>query len=352
MKSIIAPLFLLTITALFGSCSESKERVAQGVPYTLKGTIWQDSATIDSTMTLIVDRHEISITKQGDTIPAYEVHYLEVEEGEFSYIGRAPIDVDELYLYDQHQHEVRLYGTSGAQLEVNFERDGQVKATSQKADTALLQGLFLRDSILSMHDSLQVRRRLGGLPAEAKPEWLTKSIDDLLDRQSQQLNRKFRLPKVKVTALDTILTLPNSRPESSLLLFWSDQDSVSIDSLQVLRAVARDYGLYSYASTFVKEKSATRSKKFHRIELYSLCLHAADSASWRKTVSGLPGHHIWLEGGLAHPLATSLQVDQLPTVVLLDRFGNYQIHNVWGERLYQQLEKSPINSDLIRKYKL
>ena len=328
-------------------------RVAKGVPYTLKGTLWQDSATVDSTVTLIIDRHEQTFTLQGDTLPAYEVLSLPVEEGQFSYVGHVPMDADELYLYDQHAHEVRLYGTSGAKLEVNIDRNGRVTASSQKTDTTdLLRVIMLRDSIVTIHDSLQVRRRLGGLPAEAKPLWLSQSIDALLDRQSQQLSRKTRLQKVRLVTADTVWTLPNSRPESLLLLFWSDQDSASIDSLQLFRAVARDYGLYDFASSFVKEKSATRSKKFHRIELFSLCVHATDSAAWRKTVKGLPGHHACLEGGLAHPLATELQVSELPAVVLLDRFGNYQIHNAWGTQLYQQLEKTPVNTDLVRKYKL
>ncbi len=353
MKSICSSLILLTFIGLAGSCAESELRVAQGVPYTLKGTVWQDSTTTDSTVTLIIDRHEQTVTLHGDTLPAYEVRSLEVEEGQFSYVGHVPMDADELYLYDQHGHDVRLYGTSGAQLLVDIDRNGRVTASSQKTDTTdLLRVIQLRDSILSIHDSLLVRRRLGGLPAEAKPRWLMQSIDELLDRQSQQMSRKVRLPKVRLETADTTLTLPNSRPESLLLLFWSDQDSASIDSLQVLRAVARDYGLYGFASTFMKEKSPTRSKKFHRIELFSLCVHATDSASWRRTVKGLPGHHACLEGGLAHPLATELKVDRLPAIVLLDRFGNYQIHNAWGPQLYQQLEKTPIHTDRVKKYKI
>lgn len=345
MKSIFPFLLGLLSMSLLLSCSEKKQRVAEGSPYLLSGTLWQDSATVDSLVTLIIDRHEVSVTAEGDTLPAYEEQTLPVVGGRFSYQGKSPVDADELYLYDQHGHSVRLYGTSGANLEVEVLKDGSIRQSS--ADTSsLMRALLLRDSIPAMKDSLRVRQILGGLPASAKPEWLMTSINAMLNQMSQEVSKATRLPRTELQLKDTTYALQANRQEYLMLLFWSDDVPASKDSLQLFTSIAKDYGLYSYANSFPKNHSKTRRPKARRIELMSVCLSASDSTVWNSAVQSLPGKHVLLQGGYAHPLATVCQVHQLPSVVIVDRFSNFQVKDVWGDKLYEWLDHAPFNSDI------
>jgi len=350
MKSIFPFLCGLLTSLVLVSCSETKKRVAVGVPYTLTGTLWQDSTTIDSLVTLIVDRHEFSFSVEGDSIPVYEELTLPVVDGHFMYKGKSPIDADELYLYDQHGHVARLYGTSGAKLEVEVLKDGSVRQSS--ADTTdLMRALMLRDSIPVMKDSLKVRRLLGGIPESAKPDWLKLSINTILNQMSNKVGKSTRLPRVDLQLNDTVYPLLANRPEYLMLYFWSEAVPSSVDSLQLFNSIARDYGLYSYASSFAKDKSKTRRAKAHRIEMISVCMSASDSASWLSAVEPLPGKHTILQGGYAHPLATVCQIHQLPEIVIVDRFGNYQASQVWGKELYKWLDRSPFNSEVNKQLK-
>lgn len=344
LVSLLFPLVLV-------SCTDSKLRVAEGSPYTLSGIIMQaDSAAADSFVTLLIDRHEISSSVMGDTLAACEVVQLPVVDGAFSYQGHTPLDADELCLYDGRGHVARLYGLSGAKLNVQLLANGDV--VQDAVDTTdILRTLLLRDSIGIISDSLYVRRRLGGLPESARPAWLMQSINQMLDRKSQALGKATRLPRVDVQTSDTVFQLLGNRPESLLLIFWSMEDSLSRDSLQVMKSIARDYGLYDHAATFATEKSATRRPKAHRIELMSVCMQCDDSAAWRSAVKDLPGHHAILPGGYAHPLAMNCQIEHLPWMVLVDRFGNYQKHNMAGDELYEWLDKTPLNSTVNNKLK-
>ena len=352
MKSIFRFLTLLVAGAAVTACSEKEPAVTPGDPYWLTGNLWHGETAADSTVTLIIDRHAPILTTSGDTLPATETVILPVAEGKFSYRGTPPTDADELYLYDSQGHVAHLYGLSGLHLQLDIDSLGTVSVTGYETADPLYRTLVIRDSISLMQDSLRVRRMLGSIPASAKPEWLMLSIGDQLDRQWLEVGRRTRLQRMSIPVGDTLYQLPNNKPESVVMLFWSPEVPASQDSLVVLRQIARDYGLYDFADKFTKEKSATRSNKIHRMELLSVCVSATDKSSWESAVKDIPGKHSLLTGGLAHPLATTFQVHQLPTIVVVDRFGNYQCHNLWGKPLYKVLEKSPNNTELNRKYKL
>ena len=346
MKSII-PHFALVLCLLgLSSCSDSNLRVANGAPYTLTGMVADTLA--DSTLTLIIDRHEMYRSVQGDTVPAYEEIILPVADGHFSYQGSAPLDADELYLYNSRGRVTRLYGLPGASLNVQIMADGTISQDAVDT-TDVLRALLLRDSIPAIHDSLRVRRTLGRLPDEAKPAWLMQSINLMLDQMSRGLTKSIRLPRVDVPVADTVYHILGSRPEALLMLFWSMEDSASMDSLRVFRNIARDYGLYDHAETFAREKSPTRRPKAHRIELLSICIYAPDSAAWTLATKEIPGRHAILPGGLANPLAVTCQVEHLPWLLMVDRFSNYQTHDVWGDELYKWLDKAPLNSAVNKK---
>lgn len=344
MKRLLPLLFFLVIVVSAVSCTDDHRRVSKGVPYTLTGTLWQDSTTIDSVVTLVVDRHEACFSVIGDTIPAFEILDIPVVQGRFSYEGYAPIDADELFISDQHGHVARMYGTSGADLSFEVLKTGEVQVSGLDS-TDLCRALCLRDSIPFM-DSLDVRRALGKLPEQAKPAWLMDDIDLELAQKSKILDKRFRLPRTSVILADTLFNLLDSRPNAMVLMFWATYDSASVDSLAILKQVARDYGLYTTARAFETDKSPTRSKKAHRIELLSVCLNTDDSASWKTAIDGIPGQHTCLQGGFSHPLAAECHIQKLPFILVVDRFGNYMSHDKWGEDLYRILNRTPLNSEL------
>lgn len=346
MKSIASFLFSLLCILVLGSCSDSNLRVAQGSPYTLSGTLWQDSVIVDSVVTLFIDRHEVSNLINGDTLPAFEVVEVPVVDGHFFYQGQIPLEADELYLYDQHRHVVHLYGLSGAKLDIRILENGEIQDQSIIDTTALLKAILLRDSIPVINDSLRVRRILGGIPAEAKPDWLVQSINDMLDQHSRNHSKIARMPRVSIQTQDTIYPMLGNRSETLLIYFWSTEDSASVDSLSRLTDIARDYGLHEYADTFEKNKSVTRRDKARRIALFSICMNAPDSAVWKSLIKDVAGYHAILPGGYAHPLAVSCRIHQLPSLTIVDRFGNYQVRDVWNDELYKWLDKAQLNSDV------
>ncbi len=348
MGKFIHYAFCLCAVILLAACSDRGSRESEGEPYTLSGVLWQDSTAVDTLVSLAIDRHDECITGAGDTLPAIETLALPVVQGRFSYTGVAYNGADELFFDDGRGHVARLYGTPGAELSVEVLQSGEVSVV-QRDTSELRRALVLRDSIPFL-DSLAVRRALGNLPESAKPGWLLDAIDLQLDQKSCAMGKGFRLPRTSVTLPDTTFYFRDSRRSSLLILFWADYDSASVDSLRILSRIARDFGLYRYADvkTFERETSPTRSQKIHMIELMSVCLHAADSASWQSEVKDLPGMHVWLHGAFSHPLLTACQVDSLPFLLLADRFGNYQADNVWGAELYKSLERTPLNTVLNR----
>jgi len=330
---------------VIASCSTPNLRVSEGQSYSISGSLWQDSLTVDSIVTLIIDRHESCCTPDGDTLAAWEQFDVPVVQGNFLFQGAAPLDADEIYIYDQQGFTCLCYGLSGQNISIERDREGNY--TQSGADTTdLFRALLLRDSILAIKDSIKVRRLLGSLPETAKPEWLMQSVDYMLKTQSEMLGKSTRLPRVSVQMNDTVISLLENRQESLLLYFWSEEIPTSADSLTIFKAIERDFGLHTDAKSFEKEKSKTRRSKARRIGLLSFCLQSGDSATWQSTIKDIPGHHAILQGGLAHPLAQSCHIQSLPALLIVDRYGNYQMHDVWGNDLYKWLEKAPMNSDI------
>lgn len=354
---------MLGVLIALAACS--KEAQNDTGQYRLMGSICQDSTTVDSLLTLYVDNHS-----------EIEQVELPVIDGKFSF-QRATNDLDELILIDQHHHSTYLYATKGAEITLQLGKDGEytiaesdsvnlwideqkkaMSALNKKqivpfVDSLLLlhagelrSGILLRDQVSVINDSVFVRRCMGRLSDNAKPNWLVKSIEASLDYQWLAISQKFTLPQetIQVGKKGETFNLRASRLEAVFLYFWADYDSLSVDSLQMLRHISRDYGLYDDAEKFSKEKSPSRSKSAHYIEMISICLHASDSAAWQAAVKDIPGKHCLLPGGFSNPLVTECKVNSLPYVLLTDRFGHYMCHQKTSPSdLYMYLNRTPIN---------
>lgn len=354
---------MLAMLLAFAACSQSGKNAAN--QFQLVGTIWQDSTTVDSILTLYIDNHS-----------DVQIAEIPVAEGHFSYQGETS-DVAELALADQHQHLYHFYAAKGTSITLNLQQNGHLSveesdslnlwidqqvANLQNLDKKqivpyidtlfmhhageLRSGLLLRDQVATIDDSVFVRRCMGRLANEAKPDWLIQSFESILDYRWLSLGKKFHMPHETIyVAPDTLpILMSTNRLEAMLLYFWADFDSLSVDSLQMLKHIARDYGLYQYGKNFLKETSPSRSAKAHHIELFTFCMHASDSAAWKALIQDIPGKHCLLPGGFAHPLAIKCRVNHLPFVLLTNRFGNYISHDqMKQEELYPLLNNTPVN---------
>jgi len=340
----------------FVACSDKEESQT----YHLSGTFGYDSTSVNDTVCVFVDDHF-----------GVECHMVPSVKGAFSFQGETS-SLDELTLSYNHQ-TVHAYATPGSNISFQIDslgtiswqtndsinawlqhHDGQLTQKSAEArrlyvdsicrlgKDQLRSALLLREQMQELNDSLFVRRCLGSLSEQAKPDWLVRILDDQFDRLSLQTVRARRLPReVLKMANDSSYALLDSRQESLLIFFWADYDSASIDSLHLLSDIARDYGLYDFEENFANEKSETRSKNVHRIELMTVCIHHTDSGSWKKTIEGLPGKHAWIKGGFAHPLLANFNITSLPANLEADRFSNIQGQNRWTVKLRGWLENTP-----------
>lgn len=194
-------------------------------------------------------------------------------------------------------------------------------------------GLLLREEVENLKDSVFVRRCLGALSAEAKPEWLVKSIDNLLVEASEYLSRSRRLSGSSFQVNDTTtFDFSVGRTDYLLLYCWADYDPMSLDSLKALAQMIED----DYSTK--------------RLQLVSFCLHAANKTSWQTLVDGIEGTHIWLPAGLADQRMRDWRIMRVPTLILCDMYNNQQHRDPTDRDLRSALTRIPNRSGFAHTY--
>lgn len=316
-------LFLL----LLPSCRPADDDDDAG-HYTLTGTVEADTLTPVTTLRILTDGHGSS-----------RVDTLLVSQGKFQLDGHAR-GLNELYLCCDEGELARFYAGPGMSLHLTLTaHEGQRTVAFDPADTlnawlhdqcealveltpatakarldtlcrqqpsAIRSTLLLRDVLTHINDSIYVRRTLGTLTSEAKPEWLLTSFQHLLDGQYDgQVNRRRLARPVFQLADSTSFDVNANRSDYLLVCCWADYAPASLDSLKaVARRVANDY-------------------TDRRVQLLTLCLHAADSAAWLRHVEGLEGMHALVPGGFADKRMADWHVERVPQLLLFDMYTNF-----------------------------
>jgi hypothetical protein len=162
-----------------------------------------------------------------------------------------------------------------------------------RADSTLRAALLLRQLLPTVSDTLFLRRCLGHLPAAAKPAWLMYDIDRRMDERFQTeysgiLKRNYKFSDAQGERFN----FSSLNRGNLLVYFWADYDAPSVAALRRL-----------------KSKDA-------KIKVMTFCLHAADSAAWRKSIASVEGRHVWLADGLNHPMLRTWGITR-PGVYLL-----------------------------------
>ena len=87
-----------------------------------------------------------------------------------------------------------------------------------------------------------------------------------------------------------------------------------------------------------------KKKKTKRLRILTFCLHASDSAAWRKAIRQIPGEHVWLKEGWNHPAVQDWEVEQVPGLLLIDRYAQVQERNIFSTELSKKVERLPEKS--------
>ena len=362
MKTLQA-ISIIIISLLFvASCSKLNSDIDAGDSYSVSGSISMDSASADVELKLFIDKHG-SLVEEA----------LPVLKGRFAYKGKT-LGTDELILIDHKGHTVNFFANAGSHIELNIDASGnpafgssdtlnlvynqlvkeleecQEKNRSQYLDSvcqlyshSLAPGLLIRDRMQLLNDSVLLRQCLGRISDEAKPDWLVDGLEDRFDKSGFKLKKNNRLDPLSKfrTEIDTVfINFNETRLNAMYIYFWADYSQQSVDSLQMLTPMAQYYGLHQYLDEYVNREKTRRPK---RVDILTVCLHAADSAAWRKSVAGLPGHHILLQSGLSHSTIKSWKVTTVPYNIIVDRFSNVLDSYLWGQELRDALEKTPSN---------
>lgn len=359
LKVIFAIIITLTIVA---SCSKNNNSEEAGDAYSITGTISQDSAHYDTDLKLFIDKHGSFVE---ETLP--------VLKGHFAYTGMTT-GLDELYLTDSEGRTVRFLAKGGSQIDLTIdslgtpsfaevdsinivyqqlvsgfeecdekERKDYLDSVCIQYNTSILPALLIRDRMHLLNDSIHMRQCLGRISADVKPQWLVNSLEERFDRPSERLRKSKRLNPLPVmkTDIDTVtFDFSVTRQNSGYLYFWADFDQESVDSLKMLVPMAKHYGLHKYLDEYVAKEKTRRPK---RIDIVTVCLHAADSAAWKEAINGLPGYHILLQAGFSDPVVKSWNIRKIPYNVVIDRFSNVLDSYQWGHDLRLSLDKAPTN---------
>lgn len=340
----------VTLLCLCCSCGVGGKG-EEGRSYWIKGSVSLDSSWVNNDkLVLFSDNHR---ALQQDTI------YLE-KDGTFEFEGHTN-GLDELYLCGEKGELCRFYASGDMEVNLSViatEAEGvKVKYLGQQADTingwleeqkALFEGqsgnscrktldsliqanpndlrvtILLRDKITQIKDSLYIRQSLGSIKDEAKPDWMKKSIDLTLSAiGSGKKNINYRLSAPAFELSDTIIDLNASRSDYMLVYFWADYNRPSIDSLRAIsRLIANDYD-------------------HKRVTFMSCCLHAEDSAMWRIRTNFIDGYHTWVKGGFSDMRMRSWNIQEVPSIILMDMYCNQTQRDVWGGELRRALDRLP-----------
>jgi hypothetical protein len=178
--------------------------------------------------------------------------------------------------------------------------------------------LLIRELLPTVRDTLFLRRCLGHLSPEAKPAWLMYDIDQRMDERyrsefSGLLKRNFTFTDSKGQTFN----FSNLYRTDQLVYFWADYDAASVSALQRLEAKCR------------------------KAKLVTFCLHAADSATWRRQVSGLPGSNVLLRDGLNHPMLRAWGVDRPGLYMLLNASARVLYRGTDEKQLAHSLDSLP-----------
>lgn len=344
---------LLSFSALCGlwSCGKGGDAENQGQAYKVKGTVMLDSTWLThGKLVLFTDNHR---TLREDTIEL-------TPEGTFEYEGHT-LGLDELYLCGEQGEVCRFYASGNMEVNLSvtsseeqgvsvkfvetpldsvnawLQEHGNFESTSPRAIKERVESLIsanpndirvsllLRNQLPALNDSLYVRQTLGSLKEEAKPDWLKKSFDATLSAMGSGKNITYnrRLLNAAFEAKDTLIDLAASRSDYMLVCFWSDYSKPSIDTLRTL------------ANLISKEYEGKR------LSFLSCCLHAEDSAMWRVRTNFLDGQHTWVKGGFSDMRMRAWNIQQVPSVILMDMYCNQMQKDVWGGELRRALDRVP-----------
>jgi hypothetical protein len=350
MKRFISYLYIVVALLVLAACNRDGGGHTE-CAYTVEGTFDVDSTVVLDRLVLYTNEHtELHI----DSLDLTSSH-------SFEHTGQTR-SVDELYLCSDGGELCRFYATGHSKVKLKFQMQSDTLGVTfeaspndtinpwLQAQTERFRGLMtpqrktaldtlcheqpsdvrcallLRDQVATLQDSVFVRRCLGALSDEAKPDWLMRSIDQILVECTKNPRQSRRLTACKVDTDSTTFDFGASRSDYLLIQIWADYSQASVDSLKVL------------------DKLVNEEYDMKRVKLVTICLSAHDSAWWKSKTEGIEGLHAWVPAGLADERMRKWAVKQVPTMIICDMYNNQQLRNEWGDKLRAQMKRLPNRS--------
>lgn len=350
-RSYIYIIMCVVLSCILHACGNGHEGDEDGRTYLVRGAISVDSTLVlDNHLVLFTDNHR---TMRTDTIRVEK-------DGTFLFEGHGTSGVDELYLCNEDGELCRFYASGDMEVNLSLtnkepgvltveyaqnsdsingwlqEKKDFLSGKDRLYSRALLDSLLrnyptdirvallLREQMPVINDSLYVRQSLGSLKDVAKPDWMKKSIDQMLHAMgSGKTTYSRRLQTSAFELPDTIIDLSTSRSDYLLVYFWADYSKTSIDTLRALsRLIDLEYD-------------------HKRVSFLSCCLYAQDSAMWKLYSGYMPGNHTWVKGGFSDPRMRAWNIQVVPSIILMDMYCNQQQRDVWGAELRKALDRIP-----------
>lgn len=337
---------------LTAACHRGDDGADAGRSYLVNGTIESDSTLELANLVLYADNHA---SLRFDTLLLSAQHT-------FSHEGRTA-GFDEIYLCFDGGEIGRFFASGGMEVDLTIDWEEGIPAITFSAtlgDTinpwmsetlktlhskasaeqhTLLDSLchqypadirntlLLREVTGTLNDSVFIRRCLGALTEEAKPDWLVKDIEQILYETAPSFKANRRLASYNWQTNDSVsFDMGSSRSEYLIIYCWADYNQASIDSLKSLSdLIADEYDM-------------------KRLKLFSCCLHAPDSIWWNDKIASIEGIHTFVPAGLSDQRIRSWRIEQMPALILCDMYGNVQQRDVWGEKLRESLNRVPNRS--------
>lgn len=352
MKHPLFFLYFIVFFTLLSACHQGEDEANAGRSYHVTGTIEADSSMNLDHLVLYADNHA---SLRSDTI-------ILTPQQTFTHEGRTA-GFDEVFLCSDGGEICRFFATGGMEVNLTISQQDSVSVATYVAspnDTInpwmtehlltfggkssaeqhsyldslchqhpadIRSTLLLRELTEQLNDSVFIRRCLGALTDEAKPDWLIKDIDQILFETAPSFKINRRLTSYTWQLGDsTTFDMSSSRSDYLLIYCWADYEPSSVDSLKVLSELLED------------------EYDMKRIKLMSFCLHAPDSVWWNSKISSVDGMHTLVPAGFSDKRMRSWRVQKMPSLIICDMYGNVQQRDVWGKKLRESLNRVPNQS--------
>ncbi|MDO4511195.1 MAG: hypothetical protein Q4B68_05185 [Bacteroidales bacterium] len=205
-------------------------------------------------------------------------------------------DVNERWYQFIQQHRSEYQDASRSSL------DAAIEKYVKENPSDLLSTLLLVADFSQLNNQQKMKQLLGGIEADAKPEWLLKAYQRLVERRPKSSSKIGSMLLMEDTGDFASINTTTSR--STLLYLWVNSTAHN-GEMATLKQLSEEIG------------------DTDRLQICDIYIDA-DTASWRGYTrnDGSTWRHFWAPEGPLNPQLRSLSIASTPLYVVTDSLGN------------------------------